>query len=367
MNVQDRAVRGRTAALALVAAVSAALALAPAAAADEYTLTEKIIDRAPDAYHRAPTKAAYKGPKVWVQGQSVNRDYYSCAPGAGDLYRWVLVADDLATTNLSFLTQGIIVGGYLDVSTWNFSDTTAHVRVVLMCNQDPDNFDQASYGSYDSYNGPWIASLWAGTPDFRCLAVHAFGWFDTPCGGAGAARAAAARPLAPVIPAALPRGNTFPLRNGSNTLALSFRQPRRSPHPPAIYLSTSPAGADCVSRRLHVPINNQYGYLHFVLRCKGLRPGATAKLRIGPSIRRSFPLREGIGRGRVRLDKPPGRVEPLVYVGTRPARTPCRILSRRTRMARRTVHLRLTSHCHHVARGARGELSVGGLLAENPR
>lgn len=357
----------------VVAAVLASLA--PAVRADTYRATDAdlITSVFGDGHD-----SAYKGPRVFVQGQSVNRDTYECAhftpgvsgPVSEKMNNWVAVADDLQTSNLSFTSTGNLspigsAGPSVSVITWNWSDTTAHIRVVTSCTNNIDGFP--THYSYGDYNRAWVAGLKAGSPDFVCL-VHSAFWFST-CGRPADQRAfaAATAPIEPVTPAARPAGNTFALRNGSNTLALSFRHPRTSLRPPAICYSTSPAKARCVARRLHVPVSNGHGYVQLVLRCAGLKPGASAKLRIRPAIRRTFRLRQGAGSGHVHLDKPPGSVKPLVFLGTRPATAPCTIRSRQTRMASRTMDLRIVGHCGRVKPGTVGELAVGGLLAEDPR
>lgn len=312
---------------------------------------------------------AYKMPRVWVQGQSVNTDSYQCADTDRSdnrreyLNNWVIVPDDTQTAALSFSSTSTlgatVYGAYTHITTWNWSDPTAKIRAVISCTNNTDAYPTDSYGDY--YDA-WTASLWSGNPDFRCLAKSAF-HIGVPCSHPSRSVRAAGPPLATLTPAASPGGNSFPLVNGSNSLALTFRWPRSTLRPPAIYYSTSPARADCTARRLHVPVNDGHGYMRLVLRCAGLKPGATAKLRIRPAIRRTFRLEQGRGTGHVRLDKPPGSVKPLVFLGTRPATAPCTIRSRQTRMTRRTLELRVTGHCGRVARGTVGELAVGGLIA----
>lgn len=315
---------------------------------------------------------AYKGPRVYVQGQSPNSDSFQCARQKTEYANnMVAVADDLQTTKLSFTSTSTLsllgYGNYVAVITWNWSDTTAHIRVVTSCTEDVDRYPGAS--TYGDYYRSWLASLTAGTPNYVCLAREAFRWSTCglPPGRRAFAALAAPTPLAPLTPASRPGGNTYALANGTNTLAMAFRQPRGSLRPPAIYYSTRPAAARCVAQRLHVPVSNGYGYLELKLQCAGLKPGATAKLRLRPAIRRTFRLRAGDGAGRVHLDKPPGAVEPLVFLGTHPATAPCRIRSRRLRMASRTLDLRIVGHCGRVKPGTRGELAVGGLIAEDAR
>lgn len=351
----------------------ALLSLAPDVRADAYVGADLITSRDNNDAYPGVTyhEWVYKGPRVFVQGQSINRDTYQCAPWGGqNANNWVAVADDTETSGLSFTSTGTSNVSdsrqYYAVITWNWSDTTAHIRVMTSCTDHSGVFPTtASYGDYLSR---WTASLWAGKPDFVCLVNNAFKWGG--CGGYPAQQRsfrAVAPPLVELTQVARPEGNTFALVNGSNSLDLIFRQPRGSLRPPAIYYSTTPANAGCAARRMGVPVNDGFGSVHLVLRCSGLRPGATAKLRIGPSIKRTFRLSKGTGSGRVHLDKPPGRVRPLVYVGTRPATAPCTVRSRRTHMARRTVDLRITGHCDRVTHGTRGELFVGGLLAEDPQ
>jgi hypothetical protein len=65
---------------------------------------------------------------------------------------------------------------------------------------------------------------------------------------------------------------------------------------------------------MHVPVIDGSGAVVLELRCRGLRRGATARLTIRKGIRRTFRLHEGNGTVRVRLDKPPDTVEPLVHL-----------------------------------------------------
>ncbi len=362
-----RTVAGVVGALALMAPPTASATTYKATAADLIT-----------ARYGNGTDWAYKAPRVFVQGQSINRDSYECAATpanarAQTMNNWVLVPDDLGSSDLSFTSTGNLspigsAGPTVTITTWNWSDTTAHVRVVHSCTNSIDAFPTT--WSYGNYYRRWLTSLAAGKPDFKCLVSNAFYWNTEACATAGVpaegrgARAAASAPLAPLVPVASPGGNVYALENGINRLAMTFRHPSASRRPPVFYYSTRPASAGCEARRMHVPVNRGFGYLHLVLRCSGLRTGATAKLTLRPAIRRTFPLREGRGVGRIRLDKPPGTVKPLVFVSTRSAAVPCDIRSRQVRMARRTVDLRIDGRCGRVPRGARGELAVGGLIAE---
>jgi hypothetical protein len=351
------------------AAVLAGCALAPAARADFYPYgPEDLITSRTGPYPpglnngvpRTGVERAYKGPRVFVRGYSTNSDTYQCAKDDEQVNGWVAVANDLLSNKRSFTSTSTAYLGQAppySVTTTNWSEGGVNLRVVSACTPDPNAFPY--HLSYGPYNYAWIASLWSGAADYVKLVRTAFKW---DAAGTRAVRAAPSPPaLAPLVPAAAPSGNRYALRNGVTTLDLTFRQPRGDRRPPAIYYSTQPATAGCEAQRMPVTVVDGFGTLHLVLHCHGLQPGASAKLLVRPAIRRTFLLRRGSGSGRIHLDKPPGRVAPLVFLGAGSA--PCTITRNGLRLARRTMDLRIEGRCGAVQPGARGELAVGGLIA----
>ena len=95
------------------------------------------------------------------------------------------------------------------------------------------------------------------------------------------------------------RGNRFALRNGTNVIGLRFTRPEGTRRPPAVYLSTRPARATCSARRMHLTVRHGLGELALTLRCRGLKRGSAARVRIGEPIRKTFRLRKGDGTIRV--------------------------------------------------------------------
>ena len=272
---------------------------------------------------------------------------------------WMAVAEDPDRASRSFTSTSTAavasqVGGSYLVTTTNWSAGDINIRVVSSCTNDVIGYPYFTK-SLVEYLADWVAGLLEGTPDWVALVVESFAWFSR------ASHASSAE--APVQ--AERAGNVFRLRNGTNQLALGFEQSRHSRRPPAIYLATNPPDADCRARRLHVPVIDGSGAALIELRCRGLTRGATARVTIRKGIRRTFPLHEGRGTMHIRLDKPPGTVEPLVHLSTRPSNVPCRTVRHRLRLTRTTMDLRLAGRCGRAARDAVGALYVGGLLAAN--
>lgn len=141
---------------------------------------------------------------------------------------------------------------------------------------------------------------------------------------------------------------------------MTFKFRRGSRRPPAIYMK---GGTGCRSERMRTSVWNAVGRVELALKCQRLKPGSTARLRIGPAIVRQFGLGKGIGKIRVHLDKPPGSVEPYAYLSYGRARGACKNVGRQLRLQPRTLDLRVTVRCGRAARGATGYLYVGGLLA----
>lgn len=354
----------RSCVLAVAVSLAACAGLAPEARADyyRYDWTQEITERSKrytiwgTGEERHGYEVAYKGPRVIVRGSTTNSDTYEC-PGVDSVSSWMAVADDPDSASRSFTSASTAavasqLGGSYLVTTTNWSADDINIRVVSSCTNDWIAYPYFTK-SLVEYLEDWVAGLLQGTPDWVALVVKSFAWFSS------ASRASSGE--APVQ--AERAGNVFRLRDGTNRLALSFRQSRHSRRPPAIYLATNPSAADCRARRLHVPVIDGSGAALIELRCHGLKRGATARVTIRKGIRRTFPLHEGKGTMHIRLDKPPGTVEPLVHLSTRPSNAPCRTVRHRLRLTRTTMDLRLAGRCGRAARDAVGALYVGGLLA----
>jgi hypothetical protein len=157
-----------------------------------------------------------------------------------------------------------------------------------------------------------------------------------------------------------PRGarRRFALHNGRDTIALTFRHSSFA-HPPALRLR---GDAGCAARRLDVTGENRSGQLRLVLRCRWLKRGAAVWVRFVQPIRRSFSLHRGNGSIRVRLAKPLGTVEPLVYVSYGRANKSCTNVTDRLRLRSRTLDLRVNARCGRAGGNALAYLYIGGLL-----
>ena len=360
--------RTRTYLLAIAATLAACAGLAPAARADYYPYQYSQVVTSRSKTYTLPfggesfyaEERAFKGPRVIVRGSTTNSDTYEC-PANQSVTNWMAVADDADSATRSYTSASTAIlaspwGDSYRVTTTNWSSDDINIRVVSSCTNNLLAYPYFTESLLE-YIEDWIEGLLDDAPDWVALVLEAFAW------GTSSAHSASAD--APVQ--AQRGGNSFRLHNGTNRLALLFRHPRHSRRPPAFYLATNPADADCRSRRMHVPVIDGSGAALIELRCRGLKRGATARLTIRKGIRRTFRLHEGNGTVRIRLDKPPGTVEPLVHLSTRPANAPCRTLRHRLRLTRRKMDLRIDGRCGRAARGAIGALYVGGLLAARNR
>ena len=307
----------------------------------------------------AANEYSWGGPRVIVRGNTTNTDYYDCSRPPT---RWIAVADDAESATRSFTStsDAYLVHGVgnsrFNVTTTNWSSSDINIRVVSACTSDYTGtlFPYVTGTFLDWLPAAEKQLLSRNLDDYlEWLVDKAFGWDTSFAATASTAPAAAASH----------RGTRFALRNGKNRIAVSFKQPRRGRRPPSFYLTTSPAAADCSARRMHTAVMDGAGGMVLTLSCDGVRKGATGRLRIRKAIRRTFRLREGDGTVKIHLDKPPGRIEPLVYLRTRRAKAACKVRDRKLRLGRRTFDLRIDAHCGRVGRRAVGKLYVGGLLA----
>ena len=377
-------------ALALVTYVG----LASDARADDYRfdIRSPLVSRSSGG----ATESAYLSPEFLVDGNQFKyTNTYECPliPEGGGVHSavtdYIAVVTHLVTngygdvpwySNLGYSVTSdasLVAGDTFHVSISSWYGFGMLMRLVASCTTDYNVFGY-QYGSYGPYLDAWNASLQAttpsvehpqqGTPDYVTLVRQAFNWGSTGVpanpASASAASAASVRTRRP--------GARFALHNGTNAIRMPFGQVARtaralarSKRPPAIYLSTRPADAHCRATQLQVPVINGSGTASLNLQCHGLKAGASARLRVHTAIQRSFRLHKGTGKFNIHLDKPPGKIEPFVYVSTNPAKTPCRVVHRKVHLRPRTVDLHMTARCKRVPRNATGTLYVGGLLAAN--
>jgi hypothetical protein len=325
------------------------------------------------------TDVAYLGPEFRVQAWA-STDTYECPLLSGQGGVHSVVTDYIAAVNdtydtyqqpynahlgYSVTSDASLVDGdtfHVTVTSWYSRGLIMHV--VASCTSDYNVFPYA-HGSYGPYLPHWNASLQVGHPDWVTLAQQAFNWAGT---------GVPANPASAVTASARTRrpGTRFAIHNGINQITMPFGQVARtaralarSKRPPAIYLSTRPAGAHCRATQFQVPVIDGSGTMLLNLQCHGLKGGASARVQIHSAIQRSFRLHKGKGRFNIHLDKPPGKIAPFVYVSTHPAKTPCRVVHRKVHLRPRKLDMHLVARCKRVPRHSTGTLYVGGLLAAN--
>ncbi len=356
--------------LVVVATLATCAGLAADARADDYYTNPALAKDGGNVvssrYRGNSLEYAWKGPRVIVQGNSTNSDYYYCL-GADSPTNWAVVADDEASASLSFTSTSDAVfandqrRNWYSVTTTNWSPYHVNIRVLSSCTNNTSVFGYNA-GPVFEWLDEWISWLLKEGPEgvFKYLLNKAFGWED---GSASSAHASSASVAAT---AARNGRKRFALRNGTNRISLGFKQPPSSRRPPAIYFTTKPASADCKAESMHANVHDGSGGLLLELDCRGVGRGDFARLKVRKAIRRNFKLVKGAGEVDINLDKPPGKVEPLVYLSSRPANEPCKIRDHDLDLGRRTVDLAIEAHCGKVSRGAIGRLYVGGLLAGRP-
>ena len=155
---------------------------------------------------------------------------------------------------------------------------------------------------------------------------------------------------------------TVGLRDGVTTVDQQVPH-QTGARPPAILLSTQPAGARCSVVEYHYGDHGRWGRFQMALRCRHVAPGARARVVFRAPYLRSFPLRDGSGSIRVRVDKPLGNALPLGELTTVPRDSNCQVTPRGARNDGHhfTATARVT--CRGLPPNARGVLAVGGLLA----
>jgi hypothetical protein len=315
----------------------------------------------------------FMGPQGHVGVLGTTFDDYACPSDVPHSAGAVVVGTDFASEVSSWKINVNTDAGFNQIQTYgtNWSFHTINIRTVAACTDDLAVFPKTVIGDYEPIWQFYLSHPPVTIENYATLIQRALCWDPgfLGCGGA-VGSAAAARPAVLAGSAvasqaavssrrARKRGNRFALHDGTNKIALNFKVGARSRRPPAVFL----AGAQgCRASKMRTRVINADGVMELDLRCRGLERRATARVRIGKAIHRSFPLHQGVGTLRVHLDKPPGKVEPYVFLTDGRAGSSCRSLSHRLRLRPRTLDLRVRARCGKVGRHATGHLYVGGLL-----
>ncbi len=378
---------GRRVGAIAIALFAMSAAFAPAAQALDLKLTRSIVERDNGDYgYVAPDTPALAGTVVL----GTSSDTYECPEGrVASGFLPVGVTTDSNSTSLSVSYSGVHKSRIdANVGTWSLD--RVFFRAVVSCTNDrtafPEFHGRGCSGNFTDafptclrlgeYWTQWDAALVAlgndrkaTDADFAELIRNAFCWkagWPCPTGGQpdggkpveNPVQARAAQVAAPTR--ARSQGNRFALRNGTNNIALTFSHPASSKRPPAVLLK---GATGCRAQRMHTTVQNGVGRLDLVLACRGLRRGGMTRITIREAIRRSFRLRRGTGKLRIRLDKPPGSVEPYVYASSGRAARTCRRTGHRFRLRPTEHDLTISLRCGRAATNGIGHLYVGGLLA----
>jgi Carboxypeptidase regulatory-like domain len=160
---------------------------------------------------------------------------------------------------------------------------------------------------------------------------------------------------------------TLPVRNGvwSFTVRLAHRNPLV---PPLVLYDAHPANLDCSAiffdyRVSQLAANEKaIGTVRLRMRCKHVPVGARISLRLRDPIVRRVPIRRSTGRVAFSLDKPPGRVRPLVSLRAERIGGRCRTRGARLRIRRLRLDFASGVTCERVTRRSTAVLMIGGLL-----
>lgn len=347
-------------AAALVAAIAGCAAFAPGAGASDYRLDGRFLTSRGDANS---FENGYWGPEFRVSSWGSSLDYYYCPSGLG-LSNWIVVGDEIYSNQwaIDATSNADQADSFFPIRVTNWGLSTVYLRAALACTNNSTSYPYVDpqYGAGD-YQAYWDKEFKLhrrpNSASYKGLILRAFCWdAKTPgCPVSTGERSSVAR-IASVR--ARKGGNRFALRNGTNRLALDFKHPTGK-GPPALYLT---GARGCASRRVQTAVHNGAGELVLELRCRRLKRGAAARVRIAKPIVRHFRLRQGSGTLRIHLDKPPGKVEPYAHVSYGKA-TPCKSVGHKLRLRSRSFDLRINARCGRIARNATGHLYVGGLLA----
>jgi len=374
----------RAAAGGVVVLAAFTVVLATPAYAGTITLKTPVTERVGAESSR---EYAYVGPSLGQPAGTVGPlassvDTFTCAGGANSVVtRAIVVPED--TTSVDSATETTLPdpGTYTHsftarVGSWSLNQV--NYRVAASCTDQPHQFPapvgpcrssmgfDARCNLHGEWFGPWAATLLAccserapNAAEFSEAIHEAFCWKAWPGCPQSAARAATDAPALPAAAvAALPAGNRFTLRNGTNLIALTFFS--RGTRPPAVMLK---GATGCRAQRMGVSVTNGAGQLRLTLNCTGLRHAGAVRLTIKKAIARSFPLRSGDGKLHIKLDKPPGTVKPYVRITDGKERGECASAGHKLRVYTRRLDLRMSVHCSREVRKGIGHIYVGGLLA----
>lgn len=276
---------------------------------------------------------------------------WSRGPSGQSISNWAVVGDVADSADRNFQPWSTGSGNQITVHVTNLSfSATVYLRLAGSCTTAPLQFPYpppagSSYppGAFQSY---WDGVFSAGSPgptQYAGLIQRAFCWSAA----------------FPGCSTGAPQGTgRFALHNGTNTISLRFRNPGMT-RPPAIRLA---GAAGCTARRLRLSVQGHSGNLRLKLRCRELKRGAAARVRITKPVRRNFRLRHGSGSIRVQLAKPPGTVKPDASLAYGRANRSCRSVGSRLRLKSRTFDLRVDARCGRAAGNAVAHLYIGGLL-----
>ncbi len=357
----------------LLVALAGSAVFAPTAGAGDINLANPIVSRSgPEAVDNG-----YIGPMgtVGYWGQT-SFDRYHC-PASEGMSGYIVPPDDGGSHGRSYSVTNNASEGANVFPVWvtSWSGGELHYRVAATCTNntrvfryyDPESW---AYGDWMPY---WTKALFTAGGDPRSPTAAEYGGLlgrslcwnvaNTGCpqvflGIAGHAAPARVR--------ARRGGNRFALRNGTNRISLTFQHTAGNEHtaqsrrPPAVRLAGAPG---CRVRRMSLVVHNGQGEVELVLRCARQKRGASARVRVTKPLRGSFRLRNGTRTVRVKLGKPPGKVESLVHVSYGRKHTPCKAVRNRERFTKRTAGLTMTVRCGRSAGNARAHLYFGGLLA----
>ena len=327
------------------------LVLAPLASATPYGFKGEDKIRERGSCPNGACEQAYLGPVYLVKPGTTNSDAYYCPAPYSALTSWAVLPEDdsaeLGYSVYSFNDTGGPSSFSIKTHNWGLKHTF-RARAMWTCTNNTS--------VYATIKQDWATKLIGifAEPIKRALG-RAPSWAHEVLDILW--RVVVGRPQ---LARADDGAGSFPLRNGANTIALAYSGAKRN-LPPAFYLSTEPADADCRARQMLAPTFDDQGAVQVRLFCRGLERGATAQLRVGKPLVRTFPLDDGEGEIDVSLDKPPGAVAPFVRLSAK-GQPNCTARQVRLEIGEREVHLRLDGDCEDAA-GASGRLYVGGLLA----
>lgn len=340
-----------------IATAAAALAFlllltaAPGAEATPYGFKGEDMIRERGTCPNGACERAYLGPVYLVKPGTTNSDAYYCPAPYSALTTWaVLPEDDSAELGYSVYSWNDTGGpSSFSIKTHNWGlKHTFRARAMWTCTNNTS--------VYATIKQDWATKLIGifAEPIKRALG-RAPTWAHEVLDILW--RVVVGRPQLARVSG---RASSFALQNGLNAIGLSYGRASRK-LPPVIYLSTEPADADCEARQMLAPVLEDQGAVQIRLFCRNLDSGATARLRVGKPLTRTFPLRNGNGEIDVTLDKPPGDVAPFIRLSAEGAES-CTARHVRLDVEERELHLRLDGDCQG-AEGASGRLYVGGLLA----